>query len=98
MKPRTKTAAQPKTKPSRRMKVIESHLEKLDSTILNLLDRIGVLEKVNFDLEESNTQLAESSINIKLAQLLAQKKERIHSKNLIIKAYKQSNVRVKATL
>jgi len=61
-----------------------------------------VLEKVNFELEESNTQLEESNTqrtesNIKLAQLLAQKKESIHSKNSIIKAYKQSNVRVKAT-
>ena len=68
------------------MKLIECHLEKLDSTELNLLDRIGVLEKANFELEESNTQLTES--NIKLSQLLAQKEESIRSNNLIIKAYK----------
>ena len=80
---------QPKSKPSRRTKLIESHLEKLDSTELNLLDRINVLE---IEPEESNTQLEESNTN-----LLAQKKESIHSTNSIIRAFKQSNVRVKAT-
>ena len=34
MKSRTKPAAKPKPKPSRRMKLIESHIEKLDSTEL----------------------------------------------------------------
>ena len=84
------------------MKLIECHLENLDSIELNLLDWIGVLEKVNFELEEPNTQPEESKnqwteSNIELAQLLAQKEESICSKNPIIKAYKQSNVRVKAT-
>jgi len=54
------------------MKLIESQLIKLDSMELNLSDRIGILEQVNFDLEKSNAKLAES--NIELAQSLAQEK------------------------
>jgi len=88
-------ATQSKSKPSRRTKLIKSHLEKLDSTELNLLDRIDVLEEVNFELEESNTQLEKSNTWLKESNthLLAQKKESIRSKNSIIKAFKQSNVR-----
>ena len=38
----------------------------------NLLDRIGVLEQVNFDLEESNAMMAKS--DTELAELLAEER------------------------